>query len=151
MGARKVAAILDDSPSLLALAAVARRTAELQRLYVEAVPAELSKASRVGWARAGELFIAAGNGAVAAKLRQIAPRLLSRFRQQGHEFKTMRIEVQVAVSRPAAPQASPKTLSEAAFAALRRAANEQPESALKAALTRLARAERRPQSARSKT
>jgi hypothetical protein len=92
MPARKVAEILDDSPSLTALAALARCTAELQRVYLEAVPAELSKSSRVGWARAGVLSVAARNGAVAAKLRQLAPRILHRFRQQGHEFNAMRVK-----------------------------------------------------------
>ncbi len=142
MPARKVAEILGDSPDLMTLAAVARRTAGLQRVYLQAVPAELSKASRVGGARAGVLLIAAGNGATAAKLRQLAPRILDRFRQQGFEFNAMRVEVQVGMSLRDPQKFGAKPLSEKALASIRAAARELPESPLKSALVRLGRIDR---------
>ena len=151
MPARKVAEILDDSPSLTVLAALARRTAELQRVYLEAVPAELSKSSRVGWARAGVLSVAARNGAVAAKLRQLAPRILHRFRQQGHEFNAMRVEVQVPMDLEVthAPEVNP--LSEKALASIRAAAKTLPDSPLKVALERLGQNKNAHYKARSRT
>ena len=151
MPTRKVAAILDDSPSLTALAAVARRTSELQRVYLVAVPAELSEASRVGWARAGVLSIAAGNGAVAAKLRQLAPRILDCFRQHGHEFNAIRVEVQVSMSLGGIQESGTKPLSQKALASIRRAAQSVSESPLKAALARFGREDKRIHKARSKT
>lgn len=151
MPARKVAAILDDSPSLTALAAVARRTSELQRVYLVAVPAELSKASRVGWARAGVLCIATGNGAVAAKLRQLAPRILNYFRQQGHEFNAMRVEVQVSMSLGEIQESGTKPLSQKALASIRTAAQSVADSPLKAALARLGQRDTGIHKARSKT
>ena len=151
MPARKVAEILGDSPNLTALAAVARHTAELQRVYLQAVPAELSKTSHVCWARAGVLSMAAGNGATAAKLRQLAPRVLERFRQQGFEFNSMRIEVQVGLNCLAVPKIEAKPLSEKALKSIRDAALELPESPLKSVLMRLGRSDRGTQSVRSKT
>ena len=93
MPVRKVAEILDNSPVLSSLAAAARRTADLQRLYMEAVPAELRQASRVGWARPGVLTVAAANGAVAAKLRQLTPRFEELLREAGWSATTVRIKV----------------------------------------------------------
>lgn len=152
MPVRKVAEILDNSPGLTNLAAAARRTAELQRLYTDAVPAELSRASRVGWVRPGVVYIAADNGAVAAKLRQLAPRVLDRFRRAGLEFNAMRVEVQVdAGARARARSGADGPLSPAALASIDRSLEALTDSPLKAALARLAQTARRRQSTRSKT
>jgi hypothetical protein len=152
MPVRKVADILGDSPDLTSLTVVARRATELQRVYSQIVPAQLGQASRIGWVRAGVLFVAAANGAVAAKLRQLAPRILDRFSREGFEFNAMRIEVQVghgAARRPA--KAARRPLSAKALASICRTANGLTDSPLKAALARLARSERRHQRTRSKT
>jgi len=151
MPVRKVAEILDNSPVLSSLAAAARRTADLQRLYMEAVPAELRQASRVGWARPGVLTVAAANGAVAAKLRQLAPRILDRFRREGLEFNAMHVEVQVGYGPRRQGKEEARALSAEAVTSICRAADELPASPLKTALTRLARSARRAQRVRSKT
>jgi hypothetical protein len=151
MPVRKVAEILDDSPGLASLTAVARRTADLQHLYMEAVPAELRSVSRVGWARPGVLTIAAANGAVAAKLRQLAPRILGRFRREGFEFNAMHVEVQVGYGQRRQGGEPKPPLSAEAQASICRVADGLPDSPLKSALARLARGGRRDQSVRSKT
>ena len=151
MPVRKVAEILDDSPALTSLAAVARRTAELQRLYLETVPAELRQASRVGWVRRNVLCLAAANSAVAAKLRQIAPRILDRFCREGFEFNAMRVEVQVGYAPRREARTGRRPLSAKALASVCRAADAVQDSPLRAALRRLADAERRHQRTRSKT
>ena len=151
MCARKVAEILGETPNLMAVAAMARRTAELQRVYIQDVPSELSTASHVYWARAGVLFVAAENGAIAAKLRQLAPRILARLRQQGFEFNAMRVEVQVELNQRALPKIEGKPLSEKALISIRDAARGLPESPLKSALLRLGCNGRGTQSVRSKT
>lgn len=139
MPARKLAQILDDTPALRAIAEASRHTERLQRVFLEAVPAELSRSSHVGWARGGILFIAAGNGATAAKLRQLAPRILDHFRRQALEFNSMRIEVQVGPGAQPAPGQQAKPLSEKALDTIRRARERAPDSPLKAALARLGR------------
>jgi len=139
MPARKIAQILDSAPGLQDLAEVSRYIERLQRVYREAVPAELCKSSRISWARAGVVSVTAGNGAVAAKLRQLAPRGLNQLRQRGFEFNSMRIEVQVAPASLSRPARSPKRLSANAISAIEAALAKTPESPLKAALKRLAR------------
>jgi hypothetical protein len=142
MPVRKVADILDDSPDLTSLAVVARRTAALQRVYSQTIPAELGQASRIGWARAGVLFVAAANGAVAAKLRQLAPRILDRFSREGFEFNSMRVEVQVGWASDPSPDICAKPLSAKALEAIRATGSELPDSPLKAAMMRLGRRRR---------
>jgi len=138
MPARKLSDILGDTRELSSLAASAQHIAQLQRIYVEAVPPELSKSSHVSWARAGILTVVAGNGAVASKLKQVLPRVINRFRQRGFEFNSMRIEVQVTSASPPGRLNSPKQLSNRAIYAIEAALAKTPESPLKAALKRLA-------------
>lgn len=151
MSVRKVADILDDSPDLTSLAFTAKRIAELQQVYLQTVPAELGQASRIGWFRAGVLFVAAANGAVGAKLRQLAPRILERFSREGFEFNAMRVEVQVGYGAAPRAKLGRRPLSAQALASICRAANDLSDSPLKAALARLARSDRWHQRARSKT
>ncbi|MCC6535101.1 MAG: DUF721 domain-containing protein [Burkholderiales bacterium] len=139
MPARKLSEILSTASELGKLGAAAQRVEQLQRIYVEAVPAELSRLSHVGWARAGVLSITASNGAVAAKLRQVTPRVLDRMRRRGFEFNSMRIEVQVARTPSAGSAAITKPLSSQALSAIDAALGTLAESPLKQALARLAR------------
>ena len=121
------------------LAASAQRIAQLQQIYLEAVPPELAKTSQVSWSREGVLVVTAGNGAVASKLRQVTPRVLDRFRQRGFEFNSMRIRVQVAAGVRTGAYRTSKPLSAQALSALEKAIDTAPESPLKAALERLAK------------
>lgn len=139
MRARKISDILGESTELGSIAEATRRVVRLQRIYLEAVPAELAEASRVGWARGDVLCIVADNGATAAKLRQIPARVLRHLRQSGYEFNSMRIEVQV--GRPLRPSAyrRDKPLSKNALSAIDRALGSLADSPLKSALAKLAR------------
>ena len=142
MPARKVSEILDADDALGNLAAASRRVQQLQRIYLEAVPAAFSRASRVGWARAGVVSVIASNGAVAAKLRQLSPRILEGFRRHGLEFNSMRIEVQVEAG-PGRPGARPpEPLPAVALDAIESALRSVAPSPLRAALQRLARRRR---------
>ena len=142
MPARKVSEILDADDALGNLAAASRRVQQLQRVYLEAVPAAFSRASRVGWARAGVVSVIASNGAVAAKLRQLTPRILDGFRRHGLEFNSMRIEVQVDAGPGKTGAGSPKELPRVALDAIENALRSVPPSPLRAALQRLARRRR---------
>ncbi len=139
MPARKLAQLLDEAPALRAVGEASRHTEQLQRIYLEAVPVELSRTSRISWAGAGVLFVAAGNGAVAAKLRQLAPRILDHFRSQAIEFNSMRIEVQAGSDARSTQRKQHKPLSENALSSIRAAQERIPESPLKSALERLGR------------
>ena len=87
--------LLGTTEELKALSARTRRLRELQTLYVRSAPRELASSSRVKSYRAGTLVISADNAAVAAKLKQLAPRVLVSIREIEGEVTSIRIEVQV--------------------------------------------------------
>jgi hypothetical protein len=95
MPVQKIGSMLLAANELAALSGKARRLAQLQQVYFDSAPAPLAAASRVGYFRAGTLFLLADNAAVAAKLRQLAPRLLTTIRKQESQVTGIRVEVQV--------------------------------------------------------
>lgn len=139
MSARKVAQIIDETPALRHIVEASQLTEQLQRVYLQATPAALARSSRIAYASGGILFVAAGNGACAAKLRQLAPGILACFRQHGWEFNSMRIRVQVATDLAPHSKISTNSLSKKALDEINRAATETPPSPLKDALQRLGR------------
>jgi hypothetical protein len=95
MPTRKLSALIIANAGLTALTRATQRIAALQRLYVICAPPDMTRASRVVNNRDGMLVIAADNGAIAAKLRQQAPRLLKNMQKQGGEITGIRVQVQV--------------------------------------------------------
>ena len=74
MPAHNIRSLLGDSAQFETLLDNMRRLQALQQAYVGSIPVELATASRVGYIRANTLYVIADNSAVAAKLRQLAPR-----------------------------------------------------------------------------
>jgi hypothetical protein len=69
----------------------------LQQTYVSAIPAGLIASSRVAAVEGTTLVIAVANGAIAASLKQILPRLLVKFQEnkmQEQEVTAIRVVVQ---------------------------------------------------------
>lgn len=138
MPVQKIGDLIANSGNLKALARKAQRLEALQQLLFEATPAALAAASRVTNLRSGTLVITADNAAIAAKLRQLAPRLLLQIRKQAIEVTGIRVDVQVNphkikaeddfTKRPLPPDAIHK------FGRLR---DSLPSSPLKTALARL--------------
>jgi hypothetical protein len=87
--------LLTATEELKSLQARTRRLLQLQTLYFSSAPRELATSSRVKSYRAGTLFIFADNSAVAAKLKQLAPRLLASIRKIEAEVTAIHIQVQV--------------------------------------------------------
>jgi hypothetical protein len=73
----------------------ARYLMELQQVFLEAVPSSLKAGASVGYVRQGALVLLAHNGGVAAKLKQMAPSLLTAYRERGFEVTKIHITVQV--------------------------------------------------------
>jgi hypothetical protein len=142
MPARKLAQIIDESPELRRLVETSRHTGQLQRIYLETVPAELALYGRVGFARGGILCVYADNGAVAAKLRQLVPRMLAHFLRRGWQFNSIRIDVQVDRAPTPVLRGLPKALTPRALDAIRQSAENLPPSPLKDALRKLGRVRR---------
>lgn len=109
MPTRKLSALIIDNAGLTALSRATQCIAALQRLYVVCAPPDMARASRVVNNRDGMLVIAADNGAVAAKLRQQAPRLLKNMQKQGVEVTGIQVQVQVERHTPAPGNRAGKT------------------------------------------
>jgi len=101
MPTRKFSTLIVETAGLSALNRATQRISALQRLYSVCSPPELSRASRVVGDHDGTLVIAADNGAIAAKLKQIMPRLLKNLQKQSAQVTGIRIQVQVTGQQPA--------------------------------------------------
>jgi hypothetical protein len=138
MAARKIGEVLAVSGELKALSREARRLAELEQLLFAALPRALAEATRIKSLRAGTLILSADNAAVAAKLRQIAPRFLLHVQKSATEVSGIRIDVQPALQqekRVKRPEKSlPGVTAITNFQSLSEGLRESP---LKEALTRL--------------
>jgi hypothetical protein len=110
MSTRKLSALIGNTSGLSALNRTLQHITALQRLYEVCAPPEMVSMSRVVGDRNGTWIIAADNGAVAAKLRQLAPRLLVKLQKQTAQVTGIQIQVQV--SQPVRrPPPRPKTQS----------------------------------------
>ncbi|HUW37526.1 MAG TPA: DciA family protein [Rhodocyclaceae bacterium] len=101
MQARTLDDCLNADEAMARLAAHAGRLLSLQRLVQAAVPAALARACRVANYKLGVIVINADNGAVATKLRQLAPRLGDELRSNGVELSEIRVKVQPRDAAPA--------------------------------------------------
>lgn len=70
-----------------------RTLSALQTILRESVPAQLGTECRVRRLSDGTLYLGASNGGVAAKVKQMLPRLVQRFSQHGFELKAIRVSV----------------------------------------------------------
>lgn len=83
----------------------------LQQSFADALPPGLNQSCRVANVEGSTLVIAVANGAVAAKLKQMLPRLLEKFREnkkQEQQVTVISVLVQPEYFRPPpAPQSGP--------------------------------------------
>ena len=144
MSARKINFYLNTSDRLRSLTHEARRNAELHQVLVNITPLELTQACRVKQLRDGTLTLLAENAAIAAKLKQLAARLLVAYQKQRCEVTSIRIEVQVreAIAGPAATREI-KRLSIETIENLEKLAEGLEDSPLKQALTTMAARQRK--------
>ncbi|MFH2135336.1 MAG: DciA family protein [Pseudomonadota bacterium] len=132
---------LDADPKLKRLALAARQLSWLQHQYQSIAPPSLVKGSRVLRFENNHLTLAADNGAVASKLKQLAPQLISSFRTRGCEVTGIQTQVQLNTNPPVAPL-PPRALGEQGRVALDELAHDLPEGDLKSAIERLAHIKR---------
>lgn len=137
--AHRIAAFL-SSGQLQALTRKARRLLELQQVYLVAAPSRLAEASHIKNFRAGVLYLSADNAAVAAKLRQIAPRLLVSIRKREPEITGIQVDVQVTTRPPdLLTQLKKRPLSAETIEDFRKLAEAVSDPELKSALAGFAR------------
>jgi hypothetical protein len=87
--------LMSATQELKVLQTRTRHLLELQRVFLESAPAELASSSRVKGYKAGTLFVSTDSAAIAAKLKQLAPRLLASVQKREKHVTGLRIEVQV--------------------------------------------------------
>jgi hypothetical protein len=134
----RLKAYLASTLELRQLSGKAEQFAALQRHYQAIVPPSLKNSSYVLQLNRQVAVIAATNGAVAAKLRQMTEELISLFQARGCEITGIQIKVQVTAPPPAIPSV-PRKLGKAAKNALSELEENLTDSPLKRALRRLAR------------
>jgi hypothetical protein len=137
----RLKAYLTSNLELRQLSSKAEQLTALQRHYQSIVPPSLKNSSYVLQLNRQVAVIAAMNGAVAAKLRQMTEELISLFQARGCEITGIQIKVQVAAPPPIIPSV-PRKLGKAAKDALSELEESLADSPLKSALKRLARRSR---------
>ena len=138
MSNTRVGVLLDSLPQLQSLNRELRQLAALQTALAELLPGNLATSSGVALAKAGELTLFADNGAVAAKLRHMAPRILESLRQRGFEITGIHLQVQVRIRDNPLPQKQ-ISLSPEARSAIDLLSERLEASPLKSALKRFGR------------
>ncbi len=139
MQARTLTDCLTADETMARLAAHAGRLASLQRIIETTIPSALAQSCRIANYKLGVVIIHADNGAVATKLRQIAPSLRDDLLTSGSEITEIRVKVQPRDSLPSpSPRTSVAVLSEQTKQGLTSLSAKLPEgSSLKDALGRL--------------
>lgn len=146
MAPEPISKLLGDNAELKPLAARLDRIKRLQRRYRTFAPGQLAQASRVCAIDGTIIVVCAASGAVAALLRQLAPRLLEALRgtaqeaskhPEDQELNGIRVEVQVDAPVPARPSHPRNPIPREKLAGV---ARELSDSPLKEALERIASA-----------
>ncbi len=135
---QRIRTLFKDNTELQTLISHAGDLTALQALWSSVVPQALRAFTQASGLKHRRITIFADNGAVAAKLKLLAPSLLKNLQIKGVEVTSIRVEVQVQ-SVPPRPPATSRRLTQHAAGSLSGLAKSLPESALRAALERLAR------------
>ena len=124
---------MSDDPQLRNLLNTASALTELQQHFCHAAPPYFAQSCQVTGLHQGTLSIAAANGTVAAKLRQLAPEIATKLQDRGCEVSGIRVKVQVAYAT-APPKRTPRILSPEAQHQLHELSEHLADSPLKQAL-----------------
>ncbi len=104
---------LAAAEAFVRLSEQANRLRQLQALLDVSLPAYLQPGTHVANFKRGKIIIHADSGAVAVKLRQMAPTLTETFTQQGNEVTG--IEVKVQARRPSRGNTRQKSVKQLGF------------------------------------
>ncbi len=137
MSARKFQSYLGSTATLAALSSQVGRVLELQRQWEKVAPPVLAQACRVSGLQDQVLVLYANNGAIAAKVRQLAPTMLDKFQKRGVEVTAILVRVQARFLAPEQKPIKNLQIGMAGRESLRRLADQLAHSPLKQALERL--------------
>ena len=97
MAARKINFYLGSlrlAPEHQRLFSYTEKLTAMQQVFMKIAPPQLAQHCALGALVEGDLTIYARSGAIAAKLRQMLPSLLLKFRARGYEVTAIRVTVQ---------------------------------------------------------
>jgi hypothetical protein len=134
----RLKAYLASNLELRQLSSKAEQLSALQRHFDNIVPPSLKNSSYVLQLNRQAVVIAATNGAVAAKLRQMTSELISLFQARGCEVTGIQIKVQVTIPKRVI-RSEPRKLGNPARDALSKLEENLADSPLKTALRRLSK------------
>jgi hypothetical protein len=129
---------MSGDPILRSLLNTYQALTGLQQQFCSAVPAYLADSCQVTGLRNGTLSVAASNGTVAAKLRQLAPQIVTQLQDRGCEVSGIRVRVQVSYA-VLPPKRTPRILSAKARGRLHELSEHLPDSPLKQALEKFSK------------
>jgi hypothetical protein len=109
----------------------------MQQVFMDIAPPQLAPHCALGRLSKGKLTIFARNGAIAAKLRQMMPSLLSKFQAKGYEVTAIRVAVQANFSDARGSSSDKPRIGREGAESLGRLIAELPESPLKEAVESL--------------
>jgi hypothetical protein len=133
---QRLSSFFTGNAALREFARKGRKLAALDRLFRQAIPPSLARASRVIGVEQGMLKVGADNSAIAAKLRQLAPQILLRIQEADAEVTGILVKVQVG-QPPRTRQREVPVLSKAGAEEIAELASTLRNSPLKSALLRL--------------
>jgi hypothetical protein len=129
--------LLRSLRNLEAIVVRAEQLAALEQAYVAAIPREFAGRSRVAYERAGTIVVLADTSAVAAKLRQLAPRIVSEIVKSAPDITSMRVEMQIVPRGKGPPPGSRPEIGSHGLASLRELRDALADSPLREAVGRL--------------
>jgi hypothetical protein len=128
--------LLDRHHEITPLLEKARAISILQSQFLSAVPPQFAHACQVIGLHQGTLVVSVTSTTIAAKLRQLAPQLVTPLQNMGSEVNGIRVKVQVSYSLPSNTPVQ-RELSPAAKNTLRTFSSTLNESPLKKALNKI--------------
>ena len=134
---QRLNSLLASTLELRQLSGKVRQLRAYQVHYEQIAPPSLLRSSHVMLVENNLMTLAANNGAIAAKLRQLAPELARQLQLRGCEVTGIQVMVQVDVPPVVRPE-KPATISPAGKLQLSELAETLDDSPLKSALQRLA-------------
>lgn len=95
-----IKSLLSNNPELRSILSKAQTLTDLHCQFATVVPNHLAQFTQVLGLQFGTLSIAVANATLAAKLRQLAPELVTLLQKKGCEVSSIRVKVQVSFDRP---------------------------------------------------
>ena len=134
----RIGVLLNKLPEIQSLNRELKNLADLQGAVSKALPGNIATMTNVATVKAGELILSVDNGAAAAKLTHMGPRILATLGRLGYDITVIRVQVQVRTPDKPLPQKQ-ISLSSEACSAINSLTERLDPSPLKNALKRLGR------------